>query len=305
MTTQEFPRPPILLVLFSVAIILGACVGMGAAIAEMVMWPDVCSVISAMLVIALAVMVAVGHYQAFLRREQSAAQVMWIVYVGLGLLPCLYLAESIERYREHPSQLHRDGIRNLVQFCAIWIAAFAFLTWLAYRWYRKLKAFNECSESPRSSRPWMKRDSLAVVPAIVVIAVSAVVFAAGQLPPCAEHVSIEQAASFLPQSATDISYCKGYRGTFAAEFSVDEPDFVAWVKEEVETPATRADGIKLEEVGRGQRITRYYELSTALDGPAVFQLGPGLSFSWSFEDEGIHAAYDRDTNRAYYFVHHH
>lgn len=40
-------------------------------------------------------------------------------------------------------------------------------------------------------------------------------------------------------------------------------------------------------------------------GPDEITINDGLIYTWSNEDRGVQAAFDRTTNRAYYFAHFH
>jgi hypothetical protein len=60
-----------------------------------------------------------------------------------------------------------------------------------------------------------------------------------------------------------------------------------------------------EVLQKDRRDTRYYVYSTELKGPDRITINSGLSYSWSKEDRGVHAAFDRTTGRAYYQAHFH
>lgn len=58
-------------------------------------------------------------------------------------------------------------------------------------------------------------------------------------------------------------------------------------------------------IAESYTIYRYCSLAPELTGPDSITITNGLYYEWSEEDRGVHAAFDRDSGRAYYFAHYH
>ena len=67
-------------------------------------------------------------------------------------------------------------------------------------------------------------------------------------PQWAENVSRNESRLDLPADARDVSYCHGYRGTMAYEFTIDEPGFVAWVESGIGSLEAQAANIQLRPI---------------------------------------------------------
>jgi hypothetical protein len=99
----------------------------------------------------------------------------------------------------------------------------------------------------------------------------------------------------LPADATDIHYYHGhFNGTESHHFRTTEAQFHQWA-----VTSHRAGQLAGPTTFRG-RISAHNSL---IDQPAYATIIDGVGYTWSFEDQGITYAYDRDTGRAYYYAH--
>ena len=124
-------------------------------------------------------------------------------------------------------------------------------------------------------------------------------------PKFAEHIHAADAPFHSPAGATDVSYSRGFRGTVAFEFTCDELAFRDWVVAGIGSIEARAAAVPIREISSSHTITRYYAYASQLNGPTEIAVNSGLFYSWSREDRGVHAVYDRATGRGYYHAHYH
>ena len=124
-------------------------------------------------------------------------------------------------------------------------------------------------------------------------------------PKYAEHVEFAEAPFGLPSEATDISFCRGFRGTIAFEFSIDEIGFREWVKSGIGSIESQSAGIALLPITTSVSIWRYSFLASELPGSDITTVSAGFHYSWSHEDRGVYAVFNSTTNRAYYYAHYH
>ena len=109
----------------------------------------------------------------------------------------------------------------------------------------------------------------------------------------------------MPDGATDVSYYRGFRGTRAFEFTIDEAGFRNWVSSGIGTIESNSAEVSLAEVTSAAKIVRYGDLSPEPDDPEEAVITEGLTYCWEKEDRGVYAMFDRTTARAYYFAHSH
>lgn len=120
-----------------------------------------------------------------------------------------------------------------------------------------------------------------------------------------EHTTASFVPFWLPNRATDVSYCMGHRGTMAYEFTIDEDGFREWFDAEVETAKSASARVSLLEITTPVEVVRYCTYASELTGPATVTVKRGLYYAWSKEDRGVYAAFDRTTGRGYYHRHLH
>jgi hypothetical protein len=180
----------------------------------------------------------------------------------------------------------------------------ALFAWLNYRWVKRLG--DAASRPPtQPSKTFARHEFWSGLVALAVIAAVAVGFSRLEPPRMGEHVSREESSSFLPTSATDISFCNGKHGESAMEFSITEPDFVAWVESKVLSYVTNDANVRLQEIDSPKTIHRYSFVCQEADEADSITIEDGLYCHWlrKFGDHvvEIDVAYDRATNRAYYY----
>lgn len=177
--------------------------------------------------------------------------------------------------------------------------------WMNYSWSRHLKRSTTADERV-ADWAWFSMRELLVAVAIVACVTALVTYSARSIPPrYAENVSRDEAPFGLPAEATEISYCQGFRGTIAYEFTIGEKGFVEWVESGIGSFESNAANVSLEPIGVPYSIRRFYSLMANSTGSDSVTIADGLYYDWSQEDRGVYAAYDRTTSRAYYYAHFH
>jgi hypothetical protein len=171
-----------------------------------------------------------------------------------------------------------------------------------------LRRLKRAATTPGDAAPiarFSRRDVLAGLSVLAFVAALVFCVVKSTPPMYAEHVSRDEAPVKLPPGARDVSYCQGFRGTIAFEFTIDEDQFVEWVQSGIGSLESNAADVPLKPIAEPFTITRYYALTKELEGPDFATIKDGLSYRWTKEDRGVSAAFDRGAGRAYYFAHFH
>ena len=134
--------------------------------------------------------------------------------------------------------------------------------WLNLRWRRNLPL-----SATDSGWRFSLREILAAVAAISLLTGLTASFIRSTPPRYAENVSVADAPFGLPASAADVSFCQGFRGTIAYEFTVDEISFREWVADGIGSIESNASNTELEPITTPVSITRYNAYSSDLNGP--------------------------------------
>lgn len=128
-------------------------------------------------------------------------------------------------------------------------------------------------------------------------------------PHTAEHVAAANAGFDLPDGASDVSYYR-HDAWIACEFTTDEQRFQDWITGERFAPEPGLPRADVEEITKPHGVVRYLqgvrqEAGKQADDPEedAAIVTEGLKYDWSIEDRGVHAAFDRKTNRAYLYMH--
>jgi hypothetical protein len=174
-----------------------------------------------------------------------------------------------------------------------------------FAWSRQLQRRPPAEEHSPARHRFSLRELLLAIAAIAFVVCVVTSFVRTNRLQFAEHVSRDEAPFSLPSEAHDISYCHGFWGTIAYEFSIDEPGFVDWVAAGIGTLESESYNVPLKPIVAPYTIRRCYALSRELEGPDTITIASGLFYHWSHEDRGVYAAYDRTTGRAYYYFHGH
>lgn len=293
----ESPKPTPLLIATSVLVIAFSLFLVSVALAAFTVTWDPCSLIGGAIILPLPAALAVQQYRATYRGVAPAALTAAVLLFIVGGFAAFALATTFGEIAMGGGEL--PWFRLLLPMLAVAIVGL-FGGWLNLRWRRNLPP----TLTDAGCR-FSLREILAAGAAISLLTGLTASFVRSTPPRYAENVSVADAPFGLPASATDVSFCQGFRGTIAYEFSVDETSFREWVADGIGSIESNASNTKLEPIITPVSITRYNAYSSELSGPESITVNKGLHFSWSFEDRGVYAVFDSSTNRAYYFAHSH
>ena len=302
---QAHPKPITSLVIVSLAVIL-ASLGLTSLSAAMVVnWWDPGTVIVGLLLLSFSIILAMEQYRGTFRRVRNAAELtsaMLFLVGGAGALAFIStLCEFVL------AGTGGSGIGLLRPMAPILLSMLAVAAstlppaWLNLRWARSLP-------KPTTDRPRLQftlRELLGFMTAIAVV----VGLTAAQIhpppPKYAEHVAPADAPISLPEDATDVSYCRGFRGSIAYEFTTTEANFRQWVDSGIGSVESQAADLPIVPIVKPVSIRRYNVYSADLTGPDSVTVTAGLDYSWRYEDRSVHAVFDSTTNRAYYAANYH
>ncbi len=293
----ESPKPPPLLIGTSVLVIAFSLFLVSAALAAFTATWEPCLLIGGAIILPLPAALAVQQYRATFRRVGPAALTAAVLLFTVGGIAAFAFVTTFGEIAMGGGELPWFGL--LLPMLAV-ASVGLFGGWLDLRWRSNLPPM-----SADAAWRFSLREVLAAVAAISVLTGLTASFIRSTPPRYAENVSVADAPFGLPPSATEVSFCQGFRGTIAYEFTVDEASFREWVAEGIGSIESNASNTKLEQIITPVSITRYNAYSSELSGPDSITVNNGLHYSWSFEDRGVYAVFDSTTNRAYYFAHFH
>ncbi|MCE9553526.1 MAG: hypothetical protein K8T91_09155 [Planctomycetes bacterium] len=262
---------------------------------------DPCSLIGGCIMLPWPLALGIQQYRGTFRRNAKAGHTSAISLFVIGGLGCLILVAF-------GAQLGLRGrhlwLRDLLPIGLG--SMFAFLAGRAnLQWARLLRTETSTPASSPQGMRFSLRELFLAVTLVAVIAALVTSFVKAIPPRFAEHVDVAQAPFGLPPEAKDVSYFQGYRGTIAYEFTIDEAGFRRWVESGIGSIEAKSANVSLEPIEGSHTISTYHALTSALPGPEKVTLTDGLYYGWSKEDRGVHAAFDRVRQRAYYFAHYH
>ena len=293
----ETPKPTLLLVATSVLVIGFSLFLVSVAIAAFTVTWDPCSLIGGAIILPLPVALAIQQYRSTFRRVRPAALTASILLFIIGGFAAFAFATTFGEIAMDGGDLPWLGL--LLPMLAVAVVGL-FGGWLNLHWRRSLPE-NAIDTGWRFSI----REILAAVAAICLLAGLTSSFIRSTPPRYAENVSVAEAPFGLPANATDVSFCQGFRGTIAYEFTIDETSFREWVADGIGSIESNASNTKLEPITTPESITRFSRLSPDLNGPDSITVTSGLHYTWWYEDRGVYAVFDSTTNRAYYYAHFH
>jgi hypothetical protein len=288
------------LALCAIVVIGLSLVLISIAIAAFTVTWDPCSVLGGVILLPLPTVLAVQQYRGAFRANASAAftsAVLLFVVAGIGLFG--FVTTFGELVLEGMGLPWWD---LLVPMLMIGIAA-GLAGWLNLRWSRRIRRIAVTFSDTIGSPQFSLRELLGAFAAIQGVIALATYIVYSTPPQYAENVSRDAAPFGLPPRASDVSYCRGSRGTIAYEFSIDEGGFIEWVRSGIGSLECQSAGVELKPIVTPYRIRRYYAISLDLQGPDEIVIADGLYYAWYKEDRGVYAAFDRKTGRAYYFAH--
>jgi hypothetical protein len=301
---ELLPRPSKLLATVSVLVISGNLLLISAFIAASVVELNPFAMIGGLMsVVPLCIIIAVQQYRGTFCRVPFAARTTSVFLYVVGGFMLLALVVSAGMAIVNGIALRRMA-STLVSMSLI--AVFSFVVGrMNASWCRKLRStINSVVKSPVHGGISLPKFLLGVIILAAMTGITLLLIRYAP-PRYAEHIESADAPFSLPAQARDVSYCRGSRGTIAYEFTVDEPIFREWFNSGIGSVESESAGIPLKEIVSPFTITRYNALSPELSGPDAISVTIGLYYSWSKEDRGVYAVFDRTTNRAYYYAHFH
>lgn len=239
------------------------------------------------------------QYRGTFRRHKASAEGMGVLS---GAAAVLWLFGVVTGVFE--SLRDGDDLRELWPlFLTLLVigASFAVLALINYRWARRLP---KAANLPVSWKAW--RFSLwelfGLVTAFALGIGVAVHAARSEKPEIGIHVAAMDCPYPTPAGATKISYRQGSRGTCYLEFDISEAGFREWVIERFKShPKYKGIYTGIQPITGGSYV---YPVDYKGKFPPP-QIISGIECHWTFEDEGMHAVFDRATGRVYYNQHWH
>ena len=296
------PKRSISHVVLSV-VVLAACIFLVSASLSMftVTW-DPCSLFGGVIVLPLPAVLAIQQYRGTFRYDSRAALISSVLLSIVGGFAFVAFAMTLGEMIVEEVRIRWTSL--ILPMLATGVVAGA-SSWMNLSWSRRLKRF--ATEDERTAdRTWFSPRELVIAAAAIVCMTALVTYFVRSTPPrYAENVSRDRAPFGLPAEATEISFCQGFRGTIAYEFTIDEKGFEEWVESGIGSLESDAADVSLQPITVPYSIRRYYALTANLTGPDSITIMNGLYYDWSKEDRGVYAAFDRTTNRAYYYAHFH
>ncbi len=294
------PKPSFALVGLSVVILAVCILLISLAISAFFVSWDPCSLVGGVILLFLPAALAVQQYRGTFRHSTGAAFAAGVSLFVVGGLAFVAFATTL-------GELIVEGVRIpwiplLLPMVATAIIG-CLAAWLNLRWSRRLKLTTSSPVNAPVHARFSLGELLFAMATIAGVTALSSYFVRTTLPQYAEDVSRDRAPSGLPASAQHISFCQGVRGTIAYEFTIDEEDFVAWVESGIGSLESDAANVPVQPIIGTYTIDRYYALTADLTGPDSIAITNGLYYSWSKEDRGVYAAFDRTTGRAYYYAH--
>lgn len=246
------------------------------------------------ILLPLCLFFAVYQYRGTFRRSAGAAKVastmLYAFAAFLLFAAAVTAAESV-----------RDRILLRLMFFLLPLLIIALICAVAatinLRWSRKLRAAIAEGAKIPDQRGFTLRELLLAVGIIAAVTGVTSQLVRSAPPRFAEGVDASAAKLHLPAGASNVSYRRGVRGTVTYEFTTDEQSFRQWVESGIGSIEAEAAEIPLRDITTPFSIRRY-----AGDDMTIRS---GLYYTWSKEDRGVHAGFDRTTGRGYYDAHYH
>jgi len=302
---RPLPRPSIFLIVLSVITIVAVLLFICLLIAGLIVEPNFFVLLPSPFIILFGVVLVVQLYRGVFCRVASAASCAGVqMYVSGGSLLAMAVGGTGEAlYGGTVDLLMESSLMSL--FIVFFILAACCLTVArtTQLWGRKLRKAGRYHPDLIARKGSLPRKVLACCGVLAVMFATTAILVYTSPPRYGEHVDGSAAPIYLPKGATDVSFARGNRGCVAYEFTIDEPAFRTWVESGIGTFESRCAGIFIREIEEPFTIYRYGINIRGADAPSEITVSEGLYYSWSKEDRGVHAVFDRTTNRAYYDFH--
>jgi hypothetical protein len=294
------PKPSLVLAIFSAAVVVASLFVASMALAMLFVTWNPCSIVSGLMLLPIPVFLGLNQYRGTFRRSRRGATIAGCFLVVFGSLQALIATVNL-------GEMLIGGVRVPWLGFILPLACASGLAFVAARqnfaWSRQLQRRPPAEEHSLARHRFSLRELLLAVAAIAFVVSVVTSFVRTNHLQFAEHVSRAEVPFSLPHGAHDVSYCQGFRGTIAYEFSINEPGFVDWVASGIGSLESESYNVPLKPIVAPYTIRRCYSLSRDFNGPESVTIASGLYYHWSQEDRGVYAAYDRTTGRAYYYFH--
>jgi len=299
-------KPPKLLLAVSVLIITGTGLLISAFIAAIVDELNPFALVSAGMLLPWCAVLAIQQYRGIFRGVPSGAltaAVLLFTASGLFLLVMLGTIANIVTCA-------RDAITwgMIMPPLAVPLVGMAICLLMAsidLRWANRLRRAYATGLARHKRSAVTGREGILLL-AILAAMVGATSYMIASTPPrYAEHIDPAAAPFRLPAGASDVSYRKGYRGSITYEFNINEHRFRTWVASGIGSRESDLAGVTVKNITDAFTIPRYTGWVPQSNEPEEVTITDGLYYSWSRQDRGVYAGYDRSSGRAYYYAHFH
>ena len=299
---RTVPRPSILLAVVSVVVIALNLLFVSFLIATWWTGPSFYAAFVIVFFLPISLVVAVQQYRGTFRHALSGASTMRIMSYGFSGLALFALVTNCLEGLSEGGSLRAVLLLSLI-FTAIGALAFA-VGRMNDLWYRRLRLAIESEDGLQSRRGFSLRELLLGVSVIAAMFGATTYIIRSEPPHYAEHVDASAVPLHLPEGAEDVSYYYFPSLMSGFECTTTEEEYRKWVEDRFGSLEAHA-GVEIEEIGTPKtmlRVANFAPESTDNDRAVITN---GLHYSWSFEDRGVYAVFDRDTNRLYYYSHSH
>jgi len=221
--TNSLSRPSKLLATISALVIAGNLFLLSAFIAANVVEPNPFAMMGGLFVLPLCVLMAAQQYRGTFRRLSSAAKTTSVLLYGFGGFLLFGVATWTGEAVLKGVSLHlMTSILIPMAIAASFSIAIGRMNAL---WSQRIRAAVASGAVAPVCRSVSLRELLLAVGIVAAMTGITSHFIRSAPPRYAENVDVSAAPVGLPVGAADVSYCKGYRGTIAYEFTINESAF--------------------------------------------------------------------------------
>jgi hypothetical protein len=290
---QSPPRPSKTLVALSILVIAACMFLVSMGIASMTVTWDPCAMFGGLMIIPVPALLVLQQYSGTFKRHYKAAQFAGALCLVLSGFPLMGVVGGTLESIGDGKSLPIDFILALIA-CA---APFVVAGYLNLRWSRHLEASDY---RPTDERFRMSMRELLVATAVICAMLAmTMTFVRNQPKQFGVNVTAEESGLSLPDNATRVSYA---RGTLLFEFDTDETSFRKWVEAGVGEIESGPVNGPLWPIENEIEVVRFISFAPGVAGPERVALTDGLFYRASSGDQWIDVAFDRKTNRAYFYA---
>lgn len=294
LSTQSKQYPDRRLIIITWILLLAYFVLLANITALLLIDGDVCAFAGVVILIPFATVLVVSQYRSTYFAHRKSTQTSITLF---SLIGCLFLMGLISTsYRRISLGLPVAWISEALPLLSVAIVAFS-VVWI------QTKRVDHLDNQSRIK--FSSRELIVCFIGLMVLALGIPYFLNSMPRNFGENVSVNQSPSIFPAQATEISYCRDNRGTFAGEFTIDETGFRKWVNSGIGSLESQAAKVPIESISKPVKIRRYPSLSEKLQGEEQITLSEGLQYLWHFEDQNVQAVFDQTKDRAYCYINSH